>query len=92
MYKIFKVTYNDGGWHSGDLPYFYYIAKSEEELVANSKKYQEYIDWQKNRGGNLWISEVSSAIGMGNICGLTYNFYFENLEGFDIEMSVKKKD
>jgi hypothetical protein len=23
---------------------------------------------------------------------LVHNFYFENLEGFDIEISVKKKD
>ena len=43
MYKIFKVTYNDGSWHSGDLPHFYYIAKSEEEVIDNSKEYQDYL-------------------------------------------------
>ena len=34
-YKIFRVTYNDGGWHSGDLPHFYYIAQNEEEVCAD---------------------------------------------------------
>lgn len=92
MYKIFRVTYNDGGWHSGDLPNFYYIAKSEEEVIANSKKYQEYLDWQMSIGGDVWIREVSRAVGSGGVVGLTYSFYFENLEGFDIEMSVRKKD
>ena len=35
MYKIFEVTYNDGGWHSGPLPHFFYIAEKEEELILN---------------------------------------------------------
>ena len=89
MYKIFEITYNDGGWHSGDLPHFYYIAESEEDVVANSKEYQKYLEWQKNRGGSVWISERTRAVGAH---GLVREFYFENLEGFDIEMSVRKKD
>lgn len=83
MYKIFEITYNDGGWHSGDLPHFFYIAKSEEDIVTNSKQYKEYLDWQTNRGGDIWLHEVS---------GLVHNFYFENLEDFDIEITVRKKD
>jgi hypothetical protein len=55
MYKIFKITYNSGGWHSGDLPHFFYIAKSEAEIVANSKKYQEYLEWQKCGNGDIWV-------------------------------------
>lgn len=82
MYKIFEVTYNDGDWHSGDLPHFFYIAKSKEDVVANSKKYKEYLDRQNNWGGDIWLHEVS---------GLVHNFYFENLEDFDIEISVKRK-
>lgn len=82
MYKIFEVTYNDGGWHNGDLPHFFYIAKSKEDLVANSEKYQKYIDWQQCRGGDIWIHEVS---------GLAHNYYFENLKDFDIEITVRKK-
>ena len=82
MYKIFEVTYNDGGWYSGDLPHFLYIAKNEEDVVANSKKYQEYFDLQKKRGGSVWIKEVS---------GLMEEYFFENLEKFDIMISVRKK-
>lgn len=82
MYKIFKVTYNDGGWHSGDLPHFFYIAKSKEEVIANSEEYQQYLDQQKKRGGGIWISEVS---------GLAEDFYFENLAEFDITVSVRRK-
>jgi ribosomal protein L20A (L18A) len=89
MYKIFKVTYNDGGWHSGDLPHFYYIAESEEEVIANSKEYQDYLERQKMRGGDIRISEISEVIGTH---GLVYEFYFENLQDFNIEISVKKKD
>ncbi len=83
MYKIFEVTYNDGGWHSGDLPHFFYIAKSKEDVIANSKKYQDYLERQNNWGGDIWLHEVS---------GLVHNFYFENLEDFDIEITVHKKD
>lgn len=82
MYKIFKITYNDGGWHSGDLPHFYYIAESKENVIANSKKYQEYIERQKTYGGDIWVSEIS---------GLVDDFRFENLEDFTIEISVQKK-
>ena len=89
MYKIFEVTYNDGGWHSGDLPHFYYIAKSKEDVIVNSKNYQEYLDWQADRGGDIWISEISEAVG---VHGLTYDFYFENLKDFDVEISVRKKN
>ena len=83
MYKIFEVTYNDGEWHSGGLPHFLYIAKSEEDVVANSKEYQDYLERQKRSNGDIWIHEVS---------GLVYKGYFENLKDFDITVSVKKKD
>ena len=43
MYKLFEVIYNDGGWHSGDLPHFFFVAKNKEELVLKSKKYQELM-------------------------------------------------
>lgn len=89
IYKIFKVTYNDGGWHSGDLPHFFYIAESKEDIIANSKEYKDYLERQQVRGGDIWISEISETIGTH---GLVYDFYFENLKDFDIEISVKKKD
>lgn len=83
MYKIFKITYNDGGWHSGSLPHCFYIAKSKDEVIANSKKYKEYFERHKNFEGDVWITEVSSLVS-------TYNF--ENLEDFDIEITVKEKE
>lgn len=43
MYKIFEITYNDGGWHSGDLPHFLYIAKNKEDIINNSIKYQDFL-------------------------------------------------
>lgn len=82
MYKVFEVTYNDGDWHSGGPPYFYYIAKREEDIIANSRKYKDYLERQKKRGGDIWIHEAS---------GLVNDFYFENLEDFDIEIIVRKK-
>ena len=82
MYKIFNVTYNDGGWHSGDLPNFYYIAQSEEDVVTNSVKYQDFLERQRRRGGSVWIREVS---------GLPYDFEFENVKDFEIEVIVRKK-
>ena len=62
MYKIFEVTYNDGDWHSGDLPHFFYIAKSEEEVITNSKEYKEYLELNELRDnrGDTWIHETSS--------------------------------
>ena len=83
MYKIFEVTYNDGGWHSGDLPHFLYIAKNKEDIINNSIKYQDFLKRQKYNGGDIWIHEVS---------GLVKHFHFENLQDFDISISVKKKD
>lgn len=83
MYKIFEITYNDGGWHNGYLPHFFYIAKSKEDVIANSKEYQKYIEMQELSKGDIWIHEVS---------GMIENFYFENLEDFDIDISVRKKD
>ena len=82
MYKIFNITYNDGGWHSGDLPNFYYIAKSEDDVIANSSKYHEYLIRRQKRGGSVWIKEVS---------GLPYDFEFENLKDFEIDVIVRKK-
>lgn len=82
QYKIFEVTYNDGGWHSGSLPHFFYIARSKEDVIANSKKYQDFLEQKELRGGDIWIHEVS---------GLAHDFYFENLSEFEISVSVRQK-
>ena len=83
IYKIFEVTYNDGCWHTGDLPHVFYIATSEEEVISNCKEYQKFLEYQKQRGGDIWIKETK---------GLEPKFYFENLEDFNIEVIVKRKE
>ena len=37
MYKIFEITYNDGGRHSGPLLHFFYIAKSKDQVQFNTR-------------------------------------------------------
>jgi hypothetical protein len=81
MYKIFKVIYDNGGWHSvGDTPHFYYIAKSVEEVIAYSKKYKEFLKRRDESGGYLGVTEVS---GFDEI-------QFENIDKFDISVSINK--
>lgn len=82
MYKIFKITYNDGGWHSGSLPHAFYIAKSEEEVIANSKEYRDFLECKNARGGDIWIREET---------GLEPDFYFENISDFEISVSIRRK-
>lgn len=82
-YKIFKITYNDGNWHCGDLPHFYYIAKNEEEVITNSKKYAEFLNRQKELGGSIWISEYN---------GIQSTFEWENIDYFDVMMVVNRKE
>lgn len=83
MYKIFKVTYNDGGWHSGGLPHFFYIAKNKEEVISNSKQYQDYLNLKQRRGGDIWVWEESDLINTR---------YCENSTEFDITVSITKKN
>ena len=82
-YKIFKVTYNDGDWHCGELPHFYYIAHNEEEVRANSKKYLEFKERQDAFGGDIWLYEVD---------GLCYPYNWENLKDFTITIQVALKE
>ena len=78
-WKVFKISYNDGGWHSGDFPHFYYIARSKEDVIANSERYAKFLEWQKNGGGYLWIEEFT---------GINYPGEWENLKDFEILLSI----
>ena len=89
MFKLFRCTYNDGGWHSGDLPHFYYVAKSKEEVIANSKKYQEFLERRDCRGGDVWISELTGVYGTHPT--LIYTCESENLGDFDITLTIKER-
>ncbi len=41
--KIYTVTFNNGGWHSGSLPSFEVVASSKEEAIEQIlKKYTHY--------------------------------------------------
>ena len=89
MYKLFEITYNDGEWHSGSLPHFFYIATSEEELVANSERYRQYKERQMAQGGSVWINEITEVVGRHGFLSV---FEFENLDKFDISISVMEKE
>ena len=49
MLKIWKVTFNDGGWHSGNLPSFHIIAESSDEAkkiaIEKNKHYSNWDVW-----------------------------------------------
>jgi len=83
MYKIFKVTYDNGGWHpAGGTPHFYYIAKSVEEVIAYSEKYKEFLKRRDESDGYLSVTEAS---------GLAEKYHFENIEDFDVLVSINKR-
>ena len=83
MYKIFKITYNDGGWHSGDLPHAYYIAKNEEEVIANSKQYAKFLEYKERSRGDIWIHEVN---------GPESTYDWENLKDFEMSITIKERN
>lgn len=78
-YKIFRITYNDGGWHSGALPHFFYIAHNEEEVEANSKRYADFKERQNYFDGDIWIHEVK---------GVEFPFEWENLKDFNVSITA----
>ena len=82
-YKIFRITYNDGGWHSGDLPHFFYIAHNKEEIHTNSKNYAEFKERQEIFGGDIWISEVK---------GVDFPSEWENLKNFNVAIRAIPKE
>lgn len=51
--KIYNVSFNDGGWHSGSLPHFTVVANSKEEAIS--------LVLEKNpmysKGYDKWASE-----------------------------------
>lgn len=78
MYKLYKITYNDGKWHSGDLPSSYYVAQSIEEVKANSKSYAEFEERSRRHGGNIWVTEATTM------------HKFENLQSFELHIKTKE--
>lgn len=81
MFKLFKITYNSGFYCSGDLPCAYYIAQNEEEIVAHSERYKEFIRHKEIFGGEVWVTEVDLD---------RYDYCFENLRDFNINFTRKE--
>ena len=51
--KIYTVTFNDGGWHSGSLPEYTTVAESKEKAIEKVlEKYPRY-----RIGYDAWASE-----------------------------------
>jgi hypothetical protein len=78
--KIYKVTFNDGGWHSGSLPNITVVAessdKAKEKALSENPRYKQ--------GYDVWVSEFK-------IEGYVIEVYNEktynrkkNLENLDI--------
>ena len=55
MMKIYTVTFNDGGWHSGPLPNFTVVAESKDEAI---EKVLEKNPRYKS-GYDKWVSEFT---------------------------------
>jgi hypothetical protein len=55
MMKIYTVTFNDGGWHSGSLPNFTVVAESKDEAI---EKVLEKNPRYKS-GYDKWVSEFT---------------------------------
>jgi hypothetical protein len=55
MMKIYTVTFNDGGWHSGSLPSYQVVAESKDEAILkvleNNPRYKT--------GYDKWVSEFT---------------------------------
>lgn len=53
MMKIYTVTFNDGGWHSGSLPSYQVVAESKdkaiEKVLEDNPRYKT--------GYDVWTSE-----------------------------------
>lgn len=75
-YKIFKITYNDGGWHSWTLPTAFFIARSKEEVMEKSEAYKEF----EKKPGDVWITEFCNTSDYEDI---------ENIDDFVIEIKPR---
>lgn len=85
--KLFKITYNDGGWYSGSLPHFYHVAENEEEVIE-CERYKEYKERAEFRGGTLWITEIKELVGRN---GILSEFEFDNLDDYKIYFNIIKE-
>lgn len=84
MYKIYQIMYNDGDWYTNGPPTLYHIAKSEQEVIDNSKFYKLCLDKKERRGGDTWIGPIDPVeILLRDI---------ENLDDYNITITIEKKE
>lgn len=58
--KIYNVTFDDGGWHSGPRPNFMIVADSKEEAIEKALKDNPLY----SKGYSKWASEFKIDGGM----------------------------
>lgn len=75
--KLYRIVYNDGGWHTGGPPSALFVANSKEEVKEKSKSYKDFKKMKECCGGDLYIFEVDnlSAIGVENGKDFDFTIY-----------------
>ena len=51
--KIYKVTFNNGGWHSGELPSVTVVAETKEDAKVKALEQKPFY----KSGYDIWVSE-----------------------------------
>lgn len=78
--KLYRIVYNDGGWHSGGTPDSFFIAKNKDEVKEKSRAYKDFCEMRESCGGDLYIYEITNLFHIG----------VEN--GSDFEFNIKKRE
>lgn len=78
--KLYRIVYNDGGWHSGGTPDSFFVAKNEDEVKEKSRAYNNFKRMQTSVGGDLYMYEITNLFHIG----------VEN--GSDFEFNIKKRE
>lgn len=92
MYKIFKVMYSSIIYNEGESPYFYYIGRDKDDVIANSKMYKQFADIKNTLGGYIYITEMKDTIVKCSAYNLINSYDFENIDDFSVSIVIDKKD
>lgn len=84
MYKIYQMMYNDDDWYTNGPPTLYRIAESEQEVIDNSEFYKLCLDKKEKHGGDTWLYPIDPVE--------TLLRKIENLDDYDITITIKKKE